>query len=152
MSGALGTGRRPSKWTQQQKPHSRHWVSMSQRKGGSLSSISHLCSNSLCLTVCCQRGLWDCEPCASIFSGLMSAQGHHGTDGCRRVDGAGNPEERPSRQNECVLCDTHVRDAVEWGTRLWYMYLFPAVAVCPALGPAPGPVAEMGPGKKWAWT
>lgn len=44
----------------------------------------------------------------------MSAQGHHGTDGYRRVDTAGNPEERPSRHNECVLRDTHVRDAAEW--------------------------------------
>lgn len=53
MSGALGTGRRLSKWTQQQKPHSRRWVSMSHRKGRFLCSISHLCSNSLWLTICC---------------------------------------------------------------------------------------------------
>ena len=107
---APGMGRRPCRWAGQQKPHLAPWVSVSQRKGRSLFYFSPPFW-SLWLTTGCWRGPGGHESGACLLAGLMPWAPGHGTEGHGRGGQGGGPEERTSRQDECALCDIHVRSA-----------------------------------------
>lgn len=87
--------------------HIPHWVSLSSRMGRSWCSISHLCSDSLWLTLRCWRGLGAMSLVLGIpgDNGLWSPRiniylGAACTDGRGRGGREGDPGEGNSRQDE----------------------------------------------------
>lgn len=126
--------------------HIPHWVSLSSRMGRSWCSISHLCSDSLWLTIRCWRGLGAMSLVLGIpgDNGLWSPRiniylGAACTDGSGRGGQEGDPGEGNSRQNEHPW-----EKSVGWDVFGGASTPLLTTAVPSASGPAPGPSAESG--------